>query len=485
MLRGTAAAAALAALGRFSLARGATTSSPVLAPSVPRTRRPNVLMLVADDYRHDAIRTMGDTVVQTPVLDRLAAGGMAFSQAHHMGGNFSAVCVPTRAALMTGCGVYRALADQGGGVIAPDRVTLGQHFRSAGYRTHLVGKWHNDRPSLNRTFAGGDAIFLRGITTDQNALRVHHYDPKGEYGNSSVYHPRGFSTDLFADRTIDFIRQQQARPDEPFFLYTGFTAPHDPRTPPKEFAKLYPAEQMPLPPNYAALHPFDNGELHVRDENTAPHPRTPKSVQREIAAYYGMITSLDAGIGRILAALKAAGLAENTLVVFTADHGLAVGQHGLMGKQNLYDHSTRVPLLLRGPGVPTGERSAALAYSWDLFPTLCDLTGLATPGDLDARSLSPILRRETTTHRTELHALHRDWQRMAKNDRWKLIEYAVGPERHTQLFDLRNDPWEQHNLATDPAAATPLADLRASLANWQTAIGDPGLRGLPAAKAEA
>jgi arylsulfatase A-like enzyme len=468
MLRLATGAAVLAALGRHAPVRAEVVQAPAI---LARTRRPNIIMVVADDHRHDAIGTMGDAVVQTPCLDRLAADGTAFSQAHDMGGNFSAVCVPTRGCLMTGCNVFRALADQDGGVIAPQRVTLGQHLGDAGYETHCVGKWHNDRESLRRSFAGGEAIFLRGLTTDQSGMRLHHFDPTGEYANQTVYHPRGFSTDLFADAAVDFLHRR--RGDEPFFLYTAFTAPHDPRTPPRKFADLYHADRIPLPPNFASRHPFDNGELHVRDEELAPFPRTPGRIQREIAAYYGMVSSVDAGVGRILAALEASGQAENTIVVYTADHGIALGQHGLLGKQNLYDHSVRVPLILRGPGIPAGRRSDALLYSWDLFPTLCGLAGVPAPGGLDARSLLPVLGGERREHRTHLQALYRDYQRMVKNDRWKLIEYAVGRDRHTQLFDLKNDPWEQHNLAAAPESAVELADLRARLAEWQASVGDP------------
>lgn len=444
-----------------------------MAATMPRpARRPNILMIVADDYRHDAVHAMGNSVVQTPVLDSLAANGTAFSQAHHMGGKFDAVCVPTRGALMTGCNVFRAMTDPANNIIRPERVTIGQHLREAGYHSHIVGKWHNDFHSLNRSFASGEGIFLRGLNTDQYRMRVHHYDPTGAYGKNSVYYAKKFSTDFLADRAVDFIGDYKG--EEPFFLYTAFTAPHDPRTPPREYANLYHPDNIPVPPNFATAHPFDNGELKVRDEEVAPHPRTPDRVQREISSYYGMISNLDAGVGRILGALEASGRAQDTIVIFTADHGIALGQHGLMGKQNLYDHSTRVPLLMRGPGVPAAQRSDALIYSWDLFPTLCDLAGVAKPTDLDARSLTPVLRGDTAVHRTELHALYRDFQRMAKNDRWKLIEYTVGTERHTQLFDLRADPWEMNNRAGDPAAAGALAELRSSLHDWRLAIGDTG-----------
>lgn len=448
-------------LGAAALAAVGTRLRAAAAPAAPRRRPPNILMLVADDLRHDAIGAIGDRVVQTPHLDRLAAGGMAFTGAHHMGGKFSAVCVPTRGSLLTGCNVFRAMVDPADNVMAPARVTLGQHLRSRGYRTHCVGKWHNDFASLNRTFASGEAIFLRGLNQDQYRMRVHHYDPTGRYGRRTAYHAKKFSTDFLADHAVDFLGRHSG--EQPFFLHTAFTAPHDPRTPPKPFADLYRPADMPLPPNFLPQHPFDNGELHVRDEDLAPHPRTPERMRAEIAAYYGMISSLDAGVGRILAALDASGQTDNTLVVFTADHGLAVGQHGLLGKQNLYDHTLRVPLMLRGPGIPAGARSGALAYSWDLFPTLCGLAGQPVPAGLDARSLEPLLRSPRAAHRTGVQALYRDFQRSAKDARWKLIEYTVNGQRHTQLFDLANDPWERENLAGQAAATGERDRLRAQL----------------------
>ena len=288
-LRLGAGALAFAAVGRS--ARAAFSQ----APAAPKKRRPNIVMLVADDHRHSALGSMGEFALQTPVIDRLASEGTAFCQAHHMGGNFSAVCVPTRGSLMTGCTVFRALADQSGGVIAPNRVTLGQHLRQSGYHAHIVGKWHNDRTSLTRSFDNGEAIFLRGLNTDQYSMRVRHFDPTGEYANKTVYHAHKFSTDFLCDKAVEFL--DSYKKDEPFFLYTAFTAPHDPRTPPKPFDRMYRPENIALPPNFAPNHPFDNGELHVRDEDLIPHPRTPERVRREIASYYGMVSNLDAAVG--------------------------------------------------------------------------------------------------------------------------------------------------------------------------------------------
>ncbi|HEY3756577.1 MAG TPA: sulfatase-like hydrolase/transferase [Opitutaceae bacterium] len=454
MLRLGLGAGALAAAGRLRAA-----AVPALAAL--RRRPPNILMIVADDMRHDLIGALGDPMVCTPNLDRLAAGGTAFRSAHHMGGKFSAVCVPTRGALLTGCNVFRAMVDPADNVIAQSRITIGEHLRLRGYDTYCVGKWHNDFGSLNRSFANGEGIFLRGLNRNQYRMRVHHYDPTGAYGSHTAYDAQKFSSDFLADHAVDYLGQQDG--NRPFFLYTAFTSPHDPRTPPSEYAELYPAERMKLPPNFLPCHPFDNGELHVRDEDLAPHPRTAKRIRQEIAAYFGMVSSMDASIGRILSALDDSGLAENTIVVFTADHGLAVGQHGLLGKQNLYEHSLRVPLVLRGPGVPAGARSDALVYSWDTFPTLCDLAGQPAPRGLDARSLAPLFANPEAPHRRRLSALYRDFQRAAQDERWKLIEYTVGGRRRTQVFDLQNDPWERHDLAADSAAMAEAERLRPDL----------------------
>ena len=388
-----------------------------------------------------------------------------------MGGKNGAVCVPTRASLMTGCTPFKASVNLGGAVIRPDRTTLGQHFRKSGYDTFQTGKWHNDVPSMARSFAAGRGIFLGGMTPDQRKVHVQDHDSTGAYDKSRVYLAPKFSTEFFCDQAVDYIRGHQG--PAPFFVYAAFTAPHDPRTPPPEFASLYDPSKIPVPANFAERHPFDNGDLVGRDEKLAPFPRTPARIQKEIADYYGMISHIDANVGRVLQAIEESGQAKNTLIVYTADHGLALGQHGLLGKQNMYEHSTRVPLILHGAGVPTGFRSDALAYSWDLFPTLCDLAGIPTPSGLEARSLAPVLRGDTASHRTELNALYRDFQRMAKDDRWKLIEYSVQGQRHTQLFDLASDPWETKNLAGEQAQAPILRRLRERLAAWQAAHGDP------------
>ncbi len=431
-------------------------------------KKPNILFMIADDHRHNAIQTMGDPTVQTPTLDKLIQDGTAFTQAYIMGSTSGAVCMPSRGMLLTGRSLFRfAEPDLGDYPLWP------QLMQEAGYTTYGIGKWHNLPRSFARCFQGGRNIFFGGMSA-HDAVPIHDFDATGAYPPENSYQGPGFSTNLFCDAAIDFINSYED--EAPFCLYLSFTAPHDPRTPPPEYAALYPAESMPVPENFAPEHPFDNGDMRLRDEQLAPWPRTPEIVQQHIADYYGLITHLDAQIGQVLAALKARGQVDNTIVVYTADHGLAVGQHGLFGKQNMYDHSLRVPLIIRGPNIPQNQRLDDFCYMPDLYPTLCDLAEISVPDTVESRSLLPLIQGDTdaqTPHRETIFSAYKTEQRMVREGNNKLIEYFVEGERETQLFDVDNDPWETNNLATDARHQTRVENLRQILSRWQKAVDDP------------
>jgi arylsulfatase A-like enzyme len=444
---------------------------------------PNFLFLIADDHRHDAIGSLGNPAVHTPTLDALAAAGTAFTSTYIMGSTSNAVCMPSRAMLLTGHSLFRVFSPNPSEVspypMDPDIPTFPQLLREADYRTYGVGKWHNEPELFARSFDGGGSIFFGGMS-DHDAVPLHDFDPDGVYSSESMAIGDGFSTEMFVDTAIQLLREHPA--DQPFCMYTAFTAPHDPRTPPAEFAEMYPPEEIELPPNFARRHPFDNGHLHGRDESLAAHPRDPDEIRQHIADYYGMISHLDAQIGRLLAALADSGHAENTIVVYTADHGLAVGQHGLLGKQNVYDHSLRVPLIMRGPGIPAGLRREGLCYLHDVFPTILDLAGVPAPDGCEGVSLvSALTGQDQEMHDCIISAFQRSQnsgpgdstQRMVRRGNLKLIETRMADQTHRQLFDVAEDPWEMLNLADDPVYADSLADLQRLLALERVRLGDP------------
>ena len=351
----------------------------------------------------------------------------------------------------------------------PDPI-LPETLRLAGWATFATGKWHNGRRWFHRAFEHGDAIFHGGMGPHRG-LPVHHFDPRGRYDDGERYPAAGFSSAVFADAALAFLEWLgEHAPDQPFLAWVAFTAPHDPRTPPAEYRAMYDPDALPVPANFAPVHPFDNGDMLVRDELLGPWPRTPEVLQREWADYYGMISHMDAQIGRILEGLESSGRAANTLVVFCSDQGLALGGHGLMGKQNLYEDSLRVPLVISGPGVPHGS-SGALVYLLDVYPTLCELLGLEIPPGVEGRSLVPILRGGRAQVRDALFSAYLDVQRAVRDERWKLIEYPQAGV--TQLFDLARDPDELHDLGGDPELAERRDALRARMAALQVELGDP------------
>jgi len=431
---------------------------PCRAADAP-ARHPNVLFLFSDDQRADTIAALGNQRIQTPNLDRLVRQGTVCTRAYCMGGTQPAVCLPSRAMLMSGRSLFRVAGDLKG------QPTWPEMFRQAGYATFLTGKWHNGAESARRCFAEGRAVFFGGMG-DPYKLPVSDFEPGGGTTNKR---PSGkHSVELFADQAIEFVRHQKG--DRPFLCYVAFNAPHDPRVAPAKYHERSNAAKPPLPANFLPQHPFNNGELVIRDEKLAPWPRTPEVVRQHLADYYAAISFLDAQVGRILDALKASGQYDNTLIVFSSDHGLALGSHGLMGKQNLYDHSMHSPLLFDGPGVPRGKKIDALCYLYDIFPTLGELAGVPAPKGNEGKSLVPVFAGERDRVHDSIFTAYRNVQRAVRDDRWKLIVYPR--INKVQLFDLRNDPAERNDLAADDKHKAEVERLIKLLKGWQKQLGD-------------
>ncbi len=435
--------------------------------------RPNVLFLFADDQSFTAWGGAGNPHIRTPHLDRLAESGMVFTHAHLMGSTRPAVCMPSRAMLLSGRTLFHLERD--GRTIPAAHPTLPETLRQAGYATFGTGKWHNDRASYARSFSHGAKIFFGGMWKHE-AFPVYDFDPKGMYDNKDKSIADRHSSVLFTDAAINFLEDYDD--SAPFFMYVSYMAPHDPRTSPAPYATMHDPEKLPRWPNFMPVHPFDNGELRIRDELLAPFPRTPEIVARHRADYYGIISHLDAQVGRLLDALARTPHGGNTIVVYTADNGLAVGRHGLMGKQNLYEHSVRVPLILRGPGIHRGKRTEALCYLLDLYPTLADFLGVKVPDSVEGRSLRQAITGDEPTRPHLFYAYERE-QRGLRRDRFKLLTYLVDGERTTQLFDLDSDPHELKNLADIPEHAELRSELENELARSMKSLDDPCDLALP------
>jgi arylsulfatase A-like enzyme len=445
------------------------------------SQKPNIVLIIADDQQHNTIHALGNEEIHTPTLDSLAERGTAFTHTYITGGLTPAVCVPGRACINTGCHTLNAAQGRHLNVwphlmtINPERQTLGATFKEAGYTTFATGKWHNDRASFIRSFTGGANIFFGGMS-EHTKVPVYDFDPSGEYKKENKRIGDKFSTELFTDAATQFIREY--REDKPFFLYLAYTSPHDPRTAPEPFASMYHRDNVSLPPNFMPVHPFDNGEMTVRDELLEASPRDPGSVRRHIADYYAMVSHMDHYIGQVVEALRESGQLDNTIIVHTADHGLGLGQHGLMGKQNLYDHTIRIPLILSGPGIPSNTRCEQVVCQFDIYPTLCDLAGIQPPAAIDGQSLVPLMQGEAESAHKTVFSVYKDLQRMVSDGEWKLIRY-YRPEEHNygtdriQLFHLAEDPWETNDLSADPHCARELERLAAELKAWQQRMNDP------------
>lgn len=439
-----------------------------MATAQAANSRPNVVILHADDMRAGIIKALGHPEIITPNLDALVESGVAFTQAYNMGGLVGAVSMPSRAMLMTGRNLF-ALGNNGQS-LDKQHVLLGEMFAHNGYSTYGIGKWHNGTESFNRSFANGAEILFGGMTYNQFEVPLTHYDKTGKYETFEWARDRkqicdhvyanSHSAEIFADAAVSYIKSDDAG-KRPFFMYVAFTTPHDPRQVPQKFYALYDnPKSVSLPKNFLPEHPFDNGHLTGRDERLLGWPRGKPAVRAEIRDYYATISHLDAQVGRIVDALKKSGLYENTIIIFSADNGLSVGQHGLMGKQSLYQHSIGVPMIWAGPGIAKGKQSAARCYLMDMYPTLCEKIGLPLPQSVISKSFAPCLEKPELPHRAGMYFAFRQFQRAYSDGKYKIIEYNVAQKRHTQLFDLVADPLEMENLANKPEHAQLVKTMR-------------------------
>jgi arylsulfatase A-like enzyme len=423
--------------------------------------KPNILFLFADDQRADAIGSAGNQHIQTPALDGLSNNGIRFTNCYVMGSHHGAVCAPSRAMLMTGKSLFRVYDRLEG------EITMPMYFGLHGYETFGTGKWHNTAKSFEASFQKGENVFLDGMS-DHYKVPCRQLE---ENGKLSEPMNKGYSTDLFSEAAIRYINEYaDGNKEKPFFCYVAFTAPHDPRSPREDFINMYNEQDLPLPENYMEFHPFEFDDMNIRDETLAPWPRTPEVIKASLADYYALISHMDKCVGDVISTLKKTGLHDNTIIVYASDNGLAIGSHGLLGKQNLYEHSIKVPFIMSGPGIPVKDQTDALVYLYDIFPTLAALCGLPEPEDADGTNLLPVIRNTIAEVRGSLYTAYRNTVRAVRSDNFKLIWY---PQRnHMQLFDLIQDPAEVTNLVSIPEYENTVKEMMMLMENWHQVSED-------------
>ncbi len=445
------------------------------SPIQAEVKKPNVLFIFADDLAFDTIHALGNQDVETPHLDRLVKRGTTFTRAYNQGGWHGAVCVASRAMLNTGRFLWHAQADEKR--LKPDfeakKLLWPQLMASAGYRTYFTGKWHV-KADPNVVFH--TARHVRGgmpAQTKAGYNRPH----QGQPDPWSPSDPKfgGFWeggkhwSEVVADDALDYLHDAAER-EQPFFMYLAFNAAHDPRQSPKEYVEKYPLEKVGLPQPFYTEYPYNIGSNKIRDEQLAPFPRTEYAVKVNRREYYAIITHMDAQIGRILKGLEESGKAQSTYIVFTADHGLACGHHGLMGKQNMHDHSVRVPFMIVGPDVAPDRKLDSPIYLQDVVPTTLEWAGIPKPKHVEFQSLTPVLSGDRDQTYDAIYGAYTQTQRMVTVGRDKLIVYPqIGK---VMLFDLETDPLETNDLADNPESRPKIQKLLAKLKTLQQTTGD-------------
>lgn len=428
----------------------------------------NLLVIMSDEHNPKVLGCNGHPVIHTPNLDRLAARGTRFSSAY----TTSPVCIPARAGFA--CGKYIHQIGYWDNADAYDGATPSwhHHLRERGHHVASIGKLHF-------RLAGEDHGFSEEI------IPMHIYEGKGDLiglirddmpqrGNSrkmAAMAGPGESTYTFYDKDICSRAQVWLREHapklrgKPWVLFVSFVAPHFPLTAPPEHYYRYWGRELPMPKLYAReerpMHPYlvDYG----RNFNYDDYFESEEDVRRALCGYFGLVSYLDENIGKLMAALDASGQADDTVVLYTSDHGDNLGARGLWGKSTMFEEIAGVPMLLAGPGVPAGKVVDTPVSHVDAFPTIVEVAGEAMPAGYPGVSLVE-LARGVVPQRTvlsEYHGMGSSTGAFAiRNGRWKYVHYA---KYAPQLFDLETDPDETRDLAGDPAFAQVLTDCRARL----------------------
>jgi len=460
-------------------------------------RDPNILFIMADDHAANAISCYGSRINRTPNIDRIAADGVRFENCFCT----NSLCSPSRASILTGQyshinGVY-TLADS----LDERRRNVAKILKEAGYQTALIGKWH-----LHSNPSGFD--YWNIIPDVDHGGQGRYYNPILMSDTGEIKQHEGYVTDIITDLTIKWLKNRDE--NKPFFLLCHHKAPHRPWEPDAKHAKMYEKEEIPEPDNLlddyrnrsraAANAKLKIGEdLKLRDLKQTPPPDLKGSAfvkwayQRYIKDYLRCVASIDDNVGRLLDFLEKEGLTKNTIVIYTSDQGMFLGEHGYFDKRFMYEESIRMPFIIRYPQeAKPGMVIDDIILNVDFAPTFLDYAGIETPDEMQGQSFRPILRGERPEDwRTSMY--YRYWMHLAhhwvpahygiRTKRYKLIYYYGQPlgmkgaipqptEPEWELFDLKRDPHEMNNVYEDPAYADVVERLKDEMKNLQKELND-------------
>ena len=466
--------ASLVALPEATRALAAATLAPTRL--VRPAMRPNIVFIMTDDQRQDAMSAYGNSILKTPNMDSIGADGMRLTESFVT----NSLCEPSRASFLTG--VYshtHGVLTNGGGPdfadhpgLRPDQKTFVHLLRDAGYYTAIVGKWH--LPTVPTGF--DEWVVFPG--------QGQYHDPY-MIANGARVRMRGHADDVTGDQALEFLRTRPK--DKPFCLLYQFKSPHRSWMPAERYAHVFDDVMIPVPRTFEdrlAGRPeaLRRAEMAIADmpdfadrgvlPSLPRDERKRRNLEELVKNYYRVLLSVDENVGRVLRQLEADGLTQNTVVVYTSDNGFFLGEHGLFDKRLMYEPSIRVPMLVRYPArVPAGRvDSTHMTLNIDVAPTLLDLAGLQIPAWMQGKSLVPVLTGAAVPWRDaflyeyyEFPAEHcARKNRGVRTSRWKLIHFWEQPEEW-ELYDLRNDPDETRNLAYDRQYAGVVAQLKKRL----------------------
>ncbi len=452
-------------------------------------KRPNFLFVLVDDQSPFDLKIYdSESILETPNIDKLAKDGMVFESARHMGSMSGAVCSPSRHMIMSGRTLWHLplrnkRSQNSNNPTNLEIQTIGAIFNRSGYKTMRTCKKGNSYSAANEQFTVINDATKRGATEERG----------------SAWH---------ANKVLNYLNDRDNNQEtDPFFIYFGFSHPHDARNGTPELLAKYGAvnhtdkssvppvntKQPPLQENYLSAHPFFHGHPNLRDEERVSgvwKKRDEQTIRNELGREYACSENIDIQLGKVLKKLDKMGELDNTYIIYTSDHGIAIGRHGLMGKQNLYEHTWRVPFIIKGPGIKARKRVEGNIYLLDILPTICDLAGIEVPDTAEGTSFKPVLKGEKNSARDVMYGVYcggsKPGIRCVKKGDWKLIKYDLmdGKIRETQLFNLSKNPNEylpehhksrklETNLADNPEYADKLAEMEALLLEQMKNNDDP------------